>query len=207
MTYTWANPSPMSAPPPAANRWATLIGPGQDANSFDPGRLEFGQTYYWRVDEVGAAPGFTVFQGRHLVLHGRAVLVSGRRRHGHGIQLQHRHGPGKTIDGSGLNADQHSNDPSHMWLSRQGHNSARAGFSTPSPASRSSIRCSSGTTIRPWSPSIGFGAKDVTVEYSARRHNLDHPGQLRIRPERQARPSTRPIPPWISAASRFSSSS
>ena len=31
--------------------------------SYDPGRLEFNQTYYWRVDEVNSAPDFTVFPG------------------------------------------------------------------------------------------------------------------------------------------------
>ena len=29
----------------------------------DVGRLDFGQTYYWRVDEVNAAPDSTIFQG------------------------------------------------------------------------------------------------------------------------------------------------
>ncbi len=33
------------------------------ANSYDPRRLDFGTTYYWRVDEVGVSPGSTVFKG------------------------------------------------------------------------------------------------------------------------------------------------
>ncbi|MBN1507727.1 MAG: LamG domain-containing protein, partial [Sedimentisphaerales bacterium] len=38
-----------------------LVSPGQDANAYDPpGRLEFGTTYYWRVDEVNAPPDGTV---------------------------------------------------------------------------------------------------------------------------------------------------
>jgi hypothetical protein len=36
---------------------------GQDANTFDPGQLEFGTTYYWRVDEVNATPDATVYRG------------------------------------------------------------------------------------------------------------------------------------------------
>ena len=36
---------------------------GQTDTSFDPGRLEFGQTYLWRVDEVNGAPDNTVFKG------------------------------------------------------------------------------------------------------------------------------------------------
>ncbi len=34
-----------------------------DANSLDPGRYDFGQTYFWRVDEVNGAPDRTVFKG------------------------------------------------------------------------------------------------------------------------------------------------
>jgi hypothetical protein len=35
---------------------AALVSQDQDANSLDGGRLTFGQTYYWRVDEVNSAP-------------------------------------------------------------------------------------------------------------------------------------------------------
>jgi hypothetical protein len=49
---------------------ATLANPpsgvssGQGCNSYDPtGLLEFGQTYYWRVDEVNAPPDSMVFAG------------------------------------------------------------------------------------------------------------------------------------------------
>ncbi|MEN6426700.1 MAG: LamG domain-containing protein, partial [Phycisphaerales bacterium] len=46
-----------------SNPLGVLVSQGQDANSFDPGRLELGRTYYWRVDEVNAAPDATVFKG------------------------------------------------------------------------------------------------------------------------------------------------
>ena len=36
---------------------------GQADTSFDPGRLTFGQTYFWRIDEVNGAPDNTVFKG------------------------------------------------------------------------------------------------------------------------------------------------
>jgi len=35
----------------------------QSATSYDPGRLKFGTTYYWRVDEIGAPPASTVYSG------------------------------------------------------------------------------------------------------------------------------------------------
>jgi hypothetical protein len=40
-----------------------LVSPAQAANSYDPGRLDFNTTYYWRVDEVNAPPDSTVFKG------------------------------------------------------------------------------------------------------------------------------------------------
>jgi len=38
-------------------------GIAQDANSYAPGRLNFGTTYYWRVDEVNGPPDYTVYEG------------------------------------------------------------------------------------------------------------------------------------------------
>ncbi|HEV58314.1 MAG TPA: LamG domain-containing protein, partial [Phycisphaerales bacterium] len=41
-----------------------LVSLGQSDTTYDPpGLLEYGQTYYWRVDEVNAAPDHTVFKG------------------------------------------------------------------------------------------------------------------------------------------------
>ncbi len=41
-----------------------LVSQGLSSTMYDPpGRLEFGRTYYWRVDEVNAAPDDTVFAG------------------------------------------------------------------------------------------------------------------------------------------------
>ncbi|MCH7917167.1 MAG: hypothetical protein IIC50_04185, partial [Planctomycetes bacterium] len=47
-----------------ANPLDVLVSQGQSDTSFDPaGVLEFGQTYFWRVDEVNSAPDFAVFKG------------------------------------------------------------------------------------------------------------------------------------------------
>jgi len=41
-----------------------LVSENQDGTTYDPaGLLEFGQTYYWRVDEVNAPPDSTVYKG------------------------------------------------------------------------------------------------------------------------------------------------
>ena len=50
-----------------ASPMGVLASQGQAGNTFDPGRLDFDQTYYWRVDEVNGAPDHTVSY-THLTL-------------------------------------------------------------------------------------------------------------------------------------------
>jgi hypothetical protein len=41
-----------------------LVSRNQDANSYSPAELlQFGQTYYWRIDEVNAPPDYTLYKG------------------------------------------------------------------------------------------------------------------------------------------------
>ena len=41
-----------------------LVSKDQTDTTFDPpGSLAYGQTYYWRIDEVNAAPDYTIFKG------------------------------------------------------------------------------------------------------------------------------------------------
>jgi len=91
-----------------------LLSEGQAATTVDlPERLEFGTTYYWRVDEVGA----TVVKG--------AVWSFTTELFAYPIEnvtvtsnatSNENQGPENVVDGSGLNADdQHSMDTSTMW--------------------------------------------------------------------------------------------
>ena len=49
------------------NPLGVLAAQGLETSSFDPGDLlEYGQTYYWRVDEVGATPDAEVVKGNVL---------------------------------------------------------------------------------------------------------------------------------------------
>ncbi len=45
------------------NPLGVLASQGQSASTYAPGRLDFGQTYYWRIDEVNAPPDSTIFKG------------------------------------------------------------------------------------------------------------------------------------------------
>ncbi len=40
-----------------------LVSPNQSDTTYNPGPLEFGRKYYWRVDEVNAPPDSTVYKG------------------------------------------------------------------------------------------------------------------------------------------------
>jgi len=40
-----------------------LVSQNQDDTTYNPGLLEFGQKYYWRIDEVNAPPDSTVYKG------------------------------------------------------------------------------------------------------------------------------------------------
>ena len=99
-----------------------LVSAGQDANSYDAGRLEFGQTYFWRVDEVNGAPDNTVFAGdvSSFTVEPVALPVQGITATASGSNDADM-GPEKTIDGSGLDdLDQHSTLAEDMWLSAAG---------------------------------------------------------------------------------------
>ena len=55
----------MSAPRTGPIRWACWPARRRTPDSFEPaGTLEFGKTYYWRVDEVNGPPNANVFKGQ-----------------------------------------------------------------------------------------------------------------------------------------------
>ncbi|MEN6575146.1 MAG: LamG-like jellyroll fold domain-containing protein [Phycisphaerales bacterium] len=153
-----------------ANPLGVLASEGQDANTFDPGRLEIGQTYYWRIDEVNAPPISTVFKGdvwSFTVEPYSYAIAGGRITATASSSNAATTGPDKTIDGSGLNdSDQHSMDLDDMWLSAKGG---------PKPvwiqyefdrlcALDRVIVWNSNQTLEAM---IGLGARNVTVEHSA----------------------------------------
>jgi len=100
-----------------------------DANTFDPGRLEFGKTYFWRVDEVNGAPDNTVFKGDvwsfeaepySIKIPFEAITVTASSVNDDTTE------PNRTIDGSGLDNPNdmnglHSTAASDvMWMSAVG---------------------------------------------------------------------------------------
>jgi F5/8 type C domain len=139
-----------------------------EVNSFDPGRLDFGQTYYWRVDEVNSAPDFTVFKGdvwsftvepfaypiEGIIATSNATSESGA-------------GPENIVNGSGLDEnDRHSTSASDMWLG------------VPDGADPIQVQFEFDRVYKVhemvvWNYNtefeliLGFGLQNVTVEYSS----------------------------------------
>ena len=144
-----------------------LVGAGLDVNALDlDGLLEFGQTYYWRVNEVNAANpespwlgdvwSFTAEPFAYPLLPIAATASSS-----HEANM----GPEKTIDGSGLNeVDQHSNVGTDMWLSGAGIIPAWIQYEFDRAYKLHEMWVwNSNQVIESF---IGLGAKEVTIETS-----------------------------------------
>ncbi|MDH7600473.1 MAG: discoidin domain-containing protein, partial [Sedimentisphaerales bacterium] len=139
---------------------------GQTGTTFDAfGILVFGQTYYWRVDEVdntgqvikGSVWSFTVEPYSYELRPTSATASSSHRP---------EMGPDKTIDRSGLDAsDQHGTGQSDMWLSS-------ATGPKPDWISYQFDNVYKLHQLWVWNSNqsiegvIGFGAKDVLIEAS-----------------------------------------
>ena len=141
----------------AADPRGVLVSAGQEAATFDAGQLKLGTTYYWRIDEIGPAPDFTINKGdvwRFTIEPVAYTLGKAAIKATASSSNDATMGPEKTIDGSGLNpAGEHSVVETDMWLSSATARS-RLGFSTSSIRSMPWPTCSSGTPTGPWSSSL-----------------------------------------------------
>ena len=152
-----------------ANPMGVLASQGQTAASYDPaGLLDFETTYFWRVDEVNAAPDNTIFKGDvwSFTTEPFAYAVEAITATSNGISDASA-GPERTVDGSGLNAlDQHSTLSDDMWV-------ARAPADEALYIQYEFDRVYKLYQLLVWNYNVqfemmlGFGIKDVTVEYSA----------------------------------------
>jgi len=144
----------------------TLVGEGLTTASYDPGRLDFGQTYFWRVDEANGAPDYTVFQGNVWSFEVEpfsypitSITATASSAH------QDTMGPEKTIDGSGMNElGQHSTEATDMWLSGMGDGAPSIQFEFDKVYKLDkALVWNSNQIIESF---VGLGAKDVVVEHS-----------------------------------------
>jgi hypothetical protein len=140
----------------------------QDANSFDPGRLELGGTYYWRVDEVLADN--TVVKGFVWNFTAEALSVPLTKANITATASSSRtadEGPEKTIDGSGLNAqDQHAVETQTMWFSSPATGAAPTWIQYQFDGVYKLHQMLVWNHNSNVESVVGFGAKAVTIEYS-----------------------------------------
>ncbi|MCF7974970.1 MAG: discoidin domain-containing protein [Phycisphaerae bacterium] len=143
---------------------------GQDVTSFDPGRLDFGKTYFWRVDEVNGTPDRTVYKGDvwsfevepySLPIPGSSIAVTASSSSNE-FSI-----PENTVNGSGLDTDTgaHGIALETMWFT-----------ATEDPAPWIQFEfddIKQLDTMKVWNSNsaaevgIGWGVKDVEIATSA----------------------------------------
>ena len=125
--------------------------------------LGFGQTYYWRVDEVNAAPDDTVFTGDiwSFTVEPLAIPIEAITATASGANPGM--GPEKTIDGSGLDElDQHSSVATNMWLTLTHGSWIQYEFDRAYKLHEMLV-WNSNQAVEAF---IGFGVKEMTIEHS-----------------------------------------
>ncbi|MEN6428666.1 MAG: LamG-like jellyroll fold domain-containing protein, partial [Phycisphaerales bacterium] len=140
-----------------------LVSQDQEATEYDPENpLDYGQTYYWRVDEVNAAPDNTIFKGTvwsfttepyGYPMTGVTAKASNEQTASPAV---------RTVDGSGLDdLDQHGVDVKTMWV---GSMPASIVYTFDKEYKLHELWVwNANSEIEAF---MGFGVKDVTVEYS-----------------------------------------
>jgi concanavalin A-like lectin/glucanase superfamily protein/F5/8 type C domain-containing protein len=150
-----------------ANPMGVLVSESQEATTYPVELLDFDQTYYWRVDEVNAAPDYAIFKGHvwNFTTEPFAYPIQNILATSN-LTSEAVAGPEKTVDGSGLNeVDEHSTRASDMWL-------GVSDGEEPVWIQYEFDRVYKLHAIDVWNYNaefeliLGFGIKDTTVEYS-----------------------------------------
>ncbi len=144
---------------------AVLKGKGlaRDVTSLDVGQLDFSRTYYWRVDEVNAAPDNTVIKGDLWSFITEPYAYPIKTVTATASSYQVGMGPEKAVNGAGLTGDQHGTEPTTMWLS-SGTQPNWIQFELDKVYKLHEMWVwNSNQLIEAF---LGFGAKSVKIEYS-----------------------------------------
>jgi len=148
-----------------ANPMGVLVGEDQTTVGYDPDSLlEYDRTYYWRIDEVNGAPDYTLFRGAvwSFTTEPFAYPITGVTATA--SSAQPGMDPQNTVNGAGLNDnDEHSTQLPDMWMS--------AGVQ-PNWIQFELDDLYKLHEMWVWNSNqlietlLGFGARNVTVEYS-----------------------------------------
>ncbi len=149
-----------------ANPNGILVSQDQTDSAYDPGILDFGQTYYWRIDEVNAPPDSTIFKGSvwNFTAEPFSVPVDTITATASSSNADNM-GPDNTIGGVGLNElDQHSTEGTEMWLSGMGDANPSIQYEFDKAYKLHEMWVwNSNQLIEAF---VGIGAKDVVIEHS-----------------------------------------
>ncbi|MEN6576402.1 MAG: discoidin domain-containing protein [Phycisphaerales bacterium] len=141
-----------------------LVSQDQETAEYDPeGLLQYSQTYYWRIDEVNAASDPAISKGNiwTFTTEPYAYPILGVKARASNEQTA---SPAiRTVDGSGLDEfDQHGTDVKTMWV---GNLPAWIQYTFDQEYKLHELWVwNANSEIEAF---MGFGAKDVTIEYSA----------------------------------------
>jgi hypothetical protein len=134
--------------------------------AFDPeGLLDYGQTYYWRVDEVNGAPDYTVFKGNVWSFTVEPFAYPIANVTAEASSAQPASPANNTVNRSGLNdLDQHGVDLKTMWATPAGGLPAWIQYTFDKEYKLDELWVwNSNSELELY---MGFGAKSVTIEYS-----------------------------------------
>jgi len=150
-----------------ADTTGILAGKGQADATFDPpAALVYGQTYYWRIDEVNSSPDGAIHKGDvwHFTAEPYAYPLTNITATASSFEKAAT-GPANTINGSGLTGDLHGTNSATMW---------NTAMTDPGPIwiqyqfdnvyKLSELWVWNHNTE--FEPVLGYGFKDVTIEYS-----------------------------------------
>jgi hypothetical protein len=145
------------------------VSKGQTGTTFKPASLlEYGKTYYWRVDEVNAPPDSAIYKGNvwSFTAEPYAYTIASVTATASSSSVNQGMTAVKTVDGSGLNASgQHSSVDVDGWLSAP---TAKL----PAWIQYQFDRAYMVQQMKVWNSNqkieafVGFGAKSVLIEYS-----------------------------------------
>ncbi|MEN6575596.1 MAG: discoidin domain-containing protein [Phycisphaerales bacterium] len=144
-----------------------LVSESQEDTTFDPGPLEIGQTYYWRIDEVGGELGGDLVAGQvwsftaelySYPVDGDAITATASSTFSEAMTAD------RTVDGSGLSDDLHSTAPADMWLAHVTDFSPWIQYAFDKTYMLDKMLV--WNSNQPIEPSIGFGVKTVTIQTS-----------------------------------------
>ena len=160
--YLGANFDDVNTADPS-NPLGVLVSQGQEAMSYGPESVfDFEQIYYWRVDEVNAAPDSTVFKGAVWSFMVEPFSIPISNITATASSSFGASGPEKTIDGSGLADDLHGVSAADMWISADVPAAIEYAFDRAYKLHELWI-WNSNQLIEAF---VGFGAKDVVIEHS-----------------------------------------